>query len=85
MYSEPADGCNGVARMNGEPAVFFDLQSLQAYFMNSNSLLIMHVHHGVMSCIQNRALHVHLLDITKQRCCIEWFVSGLYNYVHFIT
>ena len=23
------------------------------------------------------------MDITKQRCCIEWFVSCLYNYVHF--
>ena len=28
-------------------------------------------------------MYVYLLDITKQRCCIEWFVSGLYNYVHF--
>ena len=28
-------------------------------------------------------MYVHLLDITKQQCYIEWFVRGLYNYVHF--
>ena len=30
-------------------------------------------------------MYVYLLEITKQRCCIdiEWFVSRLYNYVHF--
>ena len=28
-------------------------------------------------------MYMYLLDITKQRCCIEWFVSGLYNYIHF--
>ena len=27
-------------------------------------------------------MYIYLLDITKQQCCIEWFVSGLYNYVH---
>ena len=27
-------------------------------------------------------MYMYLLDITKQQCCIEWFVSGLYNYVH---
>ena len=26
--------------------------------------------------------NVYLLDITKQQCCIEWFVSCLYNYIY---
>ena len=30
-------------------------------------------------------MYMYLLDITKQQCCIEWFVSGLYNYVHSST
>ena len=34
-------------------------------------------------CIQMALQHDVHVDITKQRCCIEWFVSGLYNYVHF--
>ena len=25
-------------------------------------------------------MYIYLLDITKRQCCIEWFVSGLYNY-----
>ena len=35
-------------------------------------------------CCPVWALQLNLLDITKQRCCIEWFVSGLYNYVNYI-
>ena len=77
MYSEPADGCNSVARMNGEPACFLTCKSLQAYFMNSNrfiNLLIMHVHHGVMSCMQNRALHVHVrnYDVYAYTCSMSF-------------
>ena len=40
-----------------------------------------HTHVHVQTHSHN--IHMYLLDITKQRCCIEWFVSSLYNYVHF--
>ena len=32
----------------------------------------------------SEGMYMYLLDITKQQCCIEWFVSGLYNYVHWL-
>ena len=47
------------------------------------------VHVHVHTCVHAHVygtcmyMYVYLLDITKQRCCIEWFVSRLYNYVHF--
>ena len=34
-------------------------------------------------CVCVQCVCVYLLDITKQQCCIEWFVSCLYNYIHF--
>ena len=34
---------------------------------------------------QANIMYMYLLDITKQQCCIEWFVSGLYNYVQLVV
>ena len=47
------------------------------------AVVAMPVEYSLRLAYANAFLHVlyiHLLDITKQRCCIEWFVSGLYNY-----
>ena len=69
-------------------ACFFlpSFSSLIKTCTQTHNLPLMYDHHTHV-CLQIsqchvRCMYMYLLDSTKQPCCLEWFVRGLYNYIH---